>query len=59
MSFYKTKMPLRLFMTGKPKGRSLKSIREKAQEMCAKPETRGQGIMLGAWKDKCQLATKW
>jgi hypothetical protein len=53
------KLPLRLIMVGRPKGRSLKSLRDKVKSLTGKPATKTQGLNLGFWYDKCLIAVKW
>ena len=59
LSHFRKRLPLRACMTGKPKGRTVKALRERVEELCSKKETRSTETLLADYHRKVQTAVNW
>ena len=56
MSYWKKRLSPRSVMVGKPKGRSIKALRERCDALAGEVSTRAVGINLTNWHEKVLVA---
>ena len=56
--WWRSKLTVRVVLAGKPKGRTLRAIRERRSALMAHKETRGVGALLGEFSDVLETAHK-
>ena len=59
LKYWQRKLSLRAVLTGRPKGRSVKALRERCTSLIADPESRATGLLLQEFLERVELARRW
>ena len=59
MAYWKQKLSLRATLVGRPKGRSIKALRERVETLLEDKDTRTAGLLLNQYHEKVQVARNW
>ena len=61
LKYWRTKLPIRAVLVGRPKGRTIKAIRERAEALSDGKETdaHSEGVLLQNFHDDLEIARSW